>query len=257
MNIATDAPLTTPLVVLLAVSSAAELSGDGGNGIDDVRLAVLAMKLNLGCGSTTPAGWHNVDYALGARLAGLPGFAFVNSRLRLFDLDWAQRITIHDLRKDFPWPDGSAEAIYSSHTFEHLTRAQGGHFMREAYRVLRPGGRLRLVVPDLEHIVARYRSGDLAADRFVEELGVLPEPSRSRWKSRLAPFIMFPHKCMYDKAALLRVFVEHGYNARPCNAYDSEIVDIRSIELAERTVHAVIVEGTKVPRAGTRSFAAT
>ena len=214
------------------------------------------MKLNLGCGSTTPAGWLNVDYALGARLARLPGFGFVNARLRLFDLDWARRIDIHDLRKPFPWPNDSAEAIYCSHTFEHLTREQGTHFMREAHRVLRLGGVLRIVVPDLGHIVALYRGGTLDADRFIEELGVLPEPSRSLWKSRLAPLITFPHKCMYDEAALLRVFVTHGFDAQPRGAYDSEITDIQAIELAERTVHAVIVEGTKVPTlAG--SFSAT
>ncbi len=251
MIILPDVPPSTHRVVPQIVTSTVGLSGDCGTEINAARVADLGMKLNLGCGSTTPAGWNNVDYALGARLAGLPGFALVNARLRLFDLDWAQRIEVHDLRKNFPWPDGSAEAIYSSHTFEHLTREHGCHFMREAHRVLRPGGVLRIVVPDLEHVVARYQAGDLAADRFVEELGVLPEPSLSRWKSRLAPFIMFPHKCMYDHAALLRVFAAHQFDARRRNAYDSESPDIDVIELAERTVHAVIVEGTKVVAAET------
>jgi hypothetical protein len=31
--------------------------------------ATEALRLHLGCGPCTPAGWVNVDYALGARLA--------------------------------------------------------------------------------------------------------------------------------------------------------------------------------------------
>lgn len=203
------------------------------------------MKLNLGCGSTTPEGWENVDYALGARFAKLPGFGFINRRLGLFDLAWARRVRIHDLRKPFPWPNDSVEAIYSSHTFEHLTRAQGEHFMREAYRVLKPAGVLRLVVPDLEHIVAQYRAGAISADRFVEALDVLPEQGQSGWKLWLAPLITFPHKCMYDTAALIAVFTANGFDARPRAAHESSIVAIDEVELPERTVHAVIVEGVK------------
>jgi len=29
-------------------------------------------KLNLGCGSKTPSGWINVDYAPGAKLSKIP-----------------------------------------------------------------------------------------------------------------------------------------------------------------------------------------
>lgn len=209
----------------------------------------LRMKLNLGCGSTTPEGWINVDYALGARLSKVPGFGVVNARLKLFDLAWASRIHIHDLRKHFPWPDASADAIYSSHTFEHLTREEGSHFMREAHRVLKPGAVLRLVVPDLLHIVTQYRTGGLTADRFIEALGVLPDLAPSGWRAKLAPLIGFPHKCMYDEASLLRVFDAHGFDAIPRATHESVIDDIETIELAERTVHAVVVEGTKAPAA--------
>jgi SAM-dependent methyltransferase len=208
------------------------------------------MKLNLGCGSTTPAGWQNVDYAVGARLMKLPGFSAINSHLRLFDLNWAPGIQIHDLRKPFPWHEASVDAIYSSHTFEHLTREQGRHFLREANRVLKPGGVLRLVVPDLDYIVSQYKAGSLSADRFVEELGVLGDQNQTGWKARLAQFIAFPHKCMYDEAALVNSLGEYGFDARRCAAYTSAIEDIDTIELAERTVNAVIVEGTRRQRIG-------
>jgi len=203
------------------------------------------LKLNLGCGSVTPDGWQNVDYAPGARLATLPGFAAINRRLRLFDVAWQRGLLIHDLRRPFPWASGSVGAVYSSHTFEHLTREEGEHFLQESQRVLEPRGVLRLIVPDLGGIVDRYRCGDLNAERFVEALGVLPEPSHRAWKRRLAPLIGFPHKCMYDRDALLRVLAAHGFDAEPRGAFDSAIDDIERVELAERTVDAVIVEGRK------------
>ncbi|NJN52379.1 MAG: hypothetical protein HC809_12105 [Gammaproteobacteria bacterium] len=75
------------------------------------------MKLNLGCGATTPVGWINVDYAFGARLARVPGFRWLRARTGLVNLDWDPSIVIADLRQLFPWPDRSADVIYSSHTF--------------------------------------------------------------------------------------------------------------------------------------------
>lgn len=42
------------------------------------------LKLNLGGARQTPAGWVNVDYALGARIAKLPLFLTVNKRMKIF-----------------------------------------------------------------------------------------------------------------------------------------------------------------------------
>jgi SAM-dependent methyltransferase len=203
------------------------------------------MKLNLGCGSTTPPGWENVDYAIGARFAKLPGFGFLNRRLGWVRLDWSAAIRIHDLRRPFPWPDASADAVYSSHTFEHLSRAEGERFLREVFRVLKPGGLLRLVVPDLAHIVAEYVAGRIAADRFLDALHVAYGNGRGGWKGRLDPFIAFPHKCMYDESALLARVRAEGFLAEPRAPFDSAIEGIAEVELQERCEHAVIVEGRR------------
>ena len=50
------------------------------------------MKLNLGCGSQIVDGWVNVDYALGARLFKFPFFRQLNSKVKLFELEWDTRI---------------------------------------------------------------------------------------------------------------------------------------------------------------------
>lgn len=203
------------------------------------------MKLNLGCGSQLPKGWVNVDYALGARLARMPLFRAVNKRLRLFRMEWDDSIQIHDLTKPFPWPNDSVDTVYSSHTLEHMSREQGQEFLRQCHRVLRPGGIIRIVVPDLSSVVKRYLGGELAAENFVEELGVLYLDSGGRVKNRLAPFIQYPHKCMYDTPALERSMTSVGFMARSCGAFDSDIDGIRDIEMESRTRDAVIVEGVK------------
>jgi predicted SAM-dependent methyltransferase len=206
------------------------------------------MKLNLGCGSQMPDGWVNVDYALGARFAKIPFFRATNRRLGLFDLDWDERIRLHDLTKTFPWEDASVEVIYSSHMLEHLPREDGRRFLEQCHRVLRVGGIIRLVVPDLRHAVGEYVEGGVPADEFLQTLGVLYEHRGGRLKRRLSPFVQFPHKCMYDCSRLLELLQEIGFQTSARGAFDSDIDDIASVELEDRTKHAVIVEGRKPAR---------
>jgi len=49
--------------------------------------------------------------------------------------------------------------LFASHFLDALTRADGENLLREARRVLRPGGLLRLVVSDMALNVALYASG--------------------------------------------------------------------------------------------------
>jgi SAM-dependent methyltransferase len=202
-------------------------------------------KLNLGCGSTVADGWVNVDYALGARLAKLPLFRSVNRRLGLTKLDWDANILVHDLTKPFPWSDSSVDAIYSSHTLEHFDKEEGRAFLEECHRVLRGSGILRIVVPDLRALVLDYTEGRIHADDFIAKLGVLPGGNSGSLKKRLAPLVQFPHKCMYDASRLAEILDEVGFESSRRAAFDSEIHDIGSVELEDRTRNAVIVEGRK------------
>jgi SAM-dependent methyltransferase len=203
------------------------------------------MKLNLGCGSQTPEGWINVDYAVGAKLAKVPLVHIINKKLRLFNLDWNKGVFIHDLRKPFPWRDETIDIVYSSHTLEHFTRNEGLRFLNECHRVLKGNGIIRIVIPDLLYIVSEYRSGNIRADSFVEKLGVLSCNGPNPIKNRLAPLIHFPHKCMYDTPTLISILREIGFNAVSRRSFDSDIPDIEDVELKSRTENAVIAEGRK------------
>lgn len=87
--------------------------------------------------------------------------------------------------------------------------------------------------------------GGVLADDFVEKLGVLYGNSKNMLKNRLSPFIQFPHKCMYDAPRLLSILSETGFAAVSRAAFESDIGDIRLVELEGRTENAVIVEGRK------------
>jgi len=104
-----------------------------------------AVLLNIGCGSTFHPRWMNYDLA-----PSNPQVRPIDARLR------------------FEHPDGSVDAIYHSHLLEHLARADARTFLLECHRMLRPGGILRVAVPDLEQIARQYlRELDsaLAGDR--------------------------------------------------------------------------------------------
>lgn len=74
------------------------------------------------------------------------------------DLKAKAGVQAHDLRKRLPVPDGTFDAVYSSHVLEHLTEEDGLRLLHEICRVLKPGGVCRVAVPDLEEICRQYLS---------------------------------------------------------------------------------------------------
>lgn len=204
------------------------------------------MKLHLGCGTHVVEGWVNIDYSLGAKLAKFPPLKPLLRQTGLLRNEWDSRIVIHDLRRALPFADQTVDCVYTSHTLEHLTRKDGWNMLSESYRVLKSGGVLRVVVPDLKAIVQHYVEGRIKADEFLDNLHVhYVEEQDSRLKARLAPFVRFPHQCMYDEPRLLEVMSAIGFQAKVMKPFESEIADICDIEIEGRTLEAVIVEGKK------------
>ncbi len=59
-----------------------------------------------------------------------------------------------------PIEDNCAEAVYISHTLEHVSDAAGANAMREARRILKPGGLIRITGPDVSRDLEAVRRGD-------------------------------------------------------------------------------------------------
>jgi SAM-dependent methyltransferase len=94
-------------------------------------------RLNWGCGPTPAPGWINSD-----RLDG--GGIDVSC----------------DIRDGLPLPDDSFDYAVSIHGLQDLPYLDVVPALRELRRVLRPGGFLRLGLPDLDRAVAAYVAGD-------------------------------------------------------------------------------------------------
>jgi len=107
---------------------------------------MMSSYLNLGCGSRYHPAWTNVDF-----VATGPGVISCN------------------LRKGISFADETFEVVYHSHLIEHFTRDEAKDFICECKRVLKPGGIIRVVVPDLEAIVRTYLMTLESARRGISE----------------------------------------------------------------------------------------
>jgi SAM-dependent methyltransferase len=94
-------------------------------------------KLNLGPGPNwqpTDEHWLSVDVD--------PSRADLFADFRSFD--------------GFSLDDESVACIYGSHVFEHMSLCSAPQVFRECYRVLQPGGYMRLVLPDVSRSIEAY-----------------------------------------------------------------------------------------------------
>jgi SAM-dependent methyltransferase len=127
------------------------------------------VKVNLGSGMFVARGWINLDASLKALLKGWPAFALraiypllVKNGLKCEEfvtLLRNERFVHHDLRSGLPLPDASVDFLYCSHALHHLYRAQAAKLLADGMRTLKPGGTIRIVVPDLEYIMSLYQQG--------------------------------------------------------------------------------------------------
>ena len=63
---------------------------------------------------------------------------------------------MHDLQKGLPYANNSIDAVYHSHLLEHIDRTEVKVFLMEIFRVLKPNGVQRIVVPDLYFLCKSY-----------------------------------------------------------------------------------------------------
>src|SRR5262249_39619387 len=120
-----------------------------------------SSRLHLGCGLNVVDGWLNVDGSWNAWLANHPLIRKLAKASRLaprsmFEVEFPRGITTLDVRKRLPWGDGAFEAVYASHLLEHIHLEDAKRLLRECRRVLKPGGVIRIVVPDLKAVALEY-----------------------------------------------------------------------------------------------------
>lgn len=63
--------------------------------------------------------------------------------------------------KPLPFFDNSVAFFYSSHTLEHIPQEFCQHILDEIYRCLRPGGAVRLTMPDFDLAYSAFSKNDI------------------------------------------------------------------------------------------------
>lgn len=113
------------------------------------------MKLvNIGCGNIYHKDWINIDYTA-----------------------YSKEVIQHDLSKGIPLKSQTVDFLYNSHILEHFNKKDGHNLLLECKRVLKKGGILRIVVPDLKCLAEEY----LNAFNSIKELHTEYSEANYNW----------------------------------------------------------------------------
>lgn len=120
-----------------------------------------------------PITWERVNGLLPCKLyAGdVPGDARYSDLVGLSISHADNRHILHDITKPFPIPDSSVDSFQVEDVFEHIPHERLGPVVNEIYRVLKPGARFRLSVPDYRCDVILQRCVRGANGRIVFDPG--------------------------------------------------------------------------------------
>ena len=93
------------------------------------------LAINLACGGKlcSETGWINADHCPANN-----------------------HVVKVNLLRSLPYPQNTFDVVYHSQFIEHLPADKGIDFIRECIRVLKPGGILRVVTPDLQGQATEY-----------------------------------------------------------------------------------------------------
>jgi SAM-dependent methyltransferase len=214
--------------------------------------------LHLGCGPfVEPTRWIDCDGSWNARVNSWPKPLASLLRSIAKKAGGGQRplpghIRYFDLRKRFPFDDESVDAIYAAHVWEHLALSTAKHATEECYRVLKPGGALRLIVPNVRDAVEEYLHSNVpdAALTLNRRLYYRPfEECRSLIYSIYLGFTDFHyHRFMYDPPQLISLLQASGFVCvSEKNLLESQIEEIGDVESETRIGRnkGFVVEGLK------------
>jgi predicted SAM-dependent methyltransferase len=169
-------------------------------------------KLQIGAGPNNRLGWLNTD------IAPREGQAFL------------------DATKPFPIPDNSLHYIYAEQVIEHLPFEGGTVMLRESYRTLAPGGRLRLATPDLRKLIALFDRDETQPKlRFVTAQSArlklnVKEPERPLFILN-SFFYKWDHQFLYDRQTLRSALESAGFRDTRFPRYgESDDPELRKLE---------------------------
>lgn len=149
-------------------------------------------KLQIGGGWSLFEGWLNTD------IETIPGVMWMDATQR------------------FPFGDETFQYVYSEHMIEHVPYGKGERLLRECYRVMRRGGAIRIITPDLSAIIRLY-DPELSAEqkRYMQWFcqTFVPERTPSAASAINTMFRSWGHQFIYDEQTLAGSMRSAGFNS--------------------------------------------
>ncbi len=123
------------------------------------------------------------------------------------DINFARRPDMWlDVRHGTPFANGTVDAIYTRHVLEHFYHDELTRVLRDARRVLRPSGGIRILVPSLEVACRAYLDGNDSV------LMTFPRPYRSRGGQIVnLLFCDGQHRMGFDFSLMQELLEEAGF----------------------------------------------
>lgn len=149
------------------------------------------FKLNIGSYTTMFHGWRNIDAIDLTDFARRNGYPFMH---------W-------NLLAGLPFDDDVVDLIFASHMLEHFPYDAGARLLAECRRVLKPGGTLRVLVPDAGTLIVKYMEGSLSDfDELSATASSHPDQAR-----KLYELLLTEHSAIYDWPTLERALRSAGF----------------------------------------------
>lgn len=133
------------------------------------------------------------------------------------------------------------EYVFSEHLFEHLSMEEGLTMLQECFRVLKPGGHLRLTTPDLDFLIRLYEHPEEECHKeYIRwSIGAFDESVKRFYGAEEIPamFVLnnfirsWGHRMVYNQPVLKSMLEKVGFkNVRICRSGESHWSVLKGVE---------------------------
>jgi predicted SAM-dependent methyltransferase len=215
-----------------------------------------ALKINLGCGNLWKDDWCNLDGGPATKLMWCRGVPLLSRCLPATTRRYPPDLIVHNLRRvPLPFGDDSAAVIFTGYAFEYISVNEARALLKDCWRILRPGGLMRMCQTDIAMVVQAYVDGShggacqSAIDNAEQFLGLVA-PGHRQWSMRI--FRGGGVQQLFDKAKIEFMLAEAGFREiRFYRRDEGQCPDLEFLERPERCVAPLLhVEARKPGTAG-------